>query len=92
MTVGLLLLGGIVYHTVEGYSWLDSFYMSVITLATVGYGDYVPHTVLGKLFTMVYVLFGIGILVSVFSTVSKGLIERRTDIRMKRKEHHPSDT
>lgn len=62
-----IAVGTVVYHFVENYSWLDSYYMSVITLATVGYGDYVPHTDVGKIFTTFYVLIGVGILTTFMS-------------------------
>ena len=60
--IAMVSLGTVVYHLVEKYSWLNSYYMSVITLATVGYGDYVPHTAFGKIFTTFYVLAGVGII------------------------------
>jgi hypothetical protein len=41
---------------------VDALYFSVVTLTTVGYGDFAPQTDLGKLFTAVYVRLGIGIL------------------------------
>lgn len=55
-------LGAIFYHKVEKLSWLDSAYFTVITLATVGFGDITPHTDLGKVFTIFYVIVGIGII------------------------------
>ena len=58
--LALLLLGGIGFHILEGWGWLDSFYTTVVTLFTVGYGDFVPQTVLGKLFAMVLIAGGLG--------------------------------
>jgi voltage-gated potassium channel Kch len=37
-------------------------YFSVITLTTVGYGDFSPQTPAGKIFTMIYVLVGLGLI------------------------------
>lgn len=54
--------GTVFYHLIEGWSWLDSMYFSVITLTTVGYGDLSPETDIGKVFTMFYLLTGIGII------------------------------
>jgi hypothetical protein len=50
----LIGLGTVVYHFTEHWSWLDAYYFSVVTLATVGYGDLVPHTAFAKLFTTIY--------------------------------------
>jgi hypothetical protein len=61
-TFAILLNGMVVFHFVEGWRWIDSLYFSVITLTTVGYGDLSPQTDLGKIFSMLYILAGIGII------------------------------
>jgi voltage-gated potassium channel Kch len=75
-TLGILVLGSIVYHILEGWGWIDSFYFSVITLTTVGYGDLSPQTDMGKLFTIVYVITGIGILFSLINTLFQHRLDR----------------
>ena len=68
----LLAVGTMFYTNVEGWSVLDSLYFCVITLATVGYGDFAPHTSLGKVFTMVYLLLGIGVIVAFADRLVRG--------------------
>jgi len=45
----LIMLATVVYMVVEDWSPLDSLYFSVITAATVGYGDFSPETDMGKI-------------------------------------------
>jgi voltage-gated potassium channel len=58
----LLASGMVVYHLVEGWSWLDAAYFCVVTAATVGYGDIHPVTVYGRLFTIIYIILGVALL------------------------------
>jgi hypothetical protein len=64
-----LLLGTFFYHWVEGWSYLDSIYFCVVSLGTVGYGDFTPKTPLGKVFTIVYLINGIVILLALFDRI-----------------------
>jgi voltage-gated potassium channel len=75
LTASLLLVGTVVFNRVEGWSYLDSFYFSAISLATVGYGDFAPHTAAGKLLTVFYVFCGIGLLVALLSRFADALIQ-----------------
>jgi voltage-gated potassium channel len=54
-----------------------------MTLATVGYGDFAPKTDLGKIFTMLYVFVGIGLLVAVFTRLADALLAAQRDQRAK---------
>ena len=66
---GTLLLGTLVYHWLEGWSYLDALYFCVISLATIGYGDLTPTTPVAKLFTIVYVINGVVILLALFDRI-----------------------
>ncbi|MCB0196342.1 MAG: two pore domain potassium channel family protein [Anaerolineae bacterium] len=68
-TGAVLILGTLVYHWLEGWSYLDAFYFCVISLATIGYGDLAPTTDAAKIFTVVYVINGIAILLALFDRV-----------------------
>jgi len=83
-TLLILVLGTTFYRVVEGWSWVDSLYFAVVTLTTVGYGDLTPQTDAGKLFTVLYILVGLGILASFIGLVSGyrhpgGLFQRHED-------------
>ena len=56
----------------------------VIAIRTVGFGDLVPTTDLAKLFTVFYVLSGIGILVSFFTTLTGKVIALQAESRRER--------
>jgi len=49
------------FHYVEGWSWLDSYFFTVITLSTVGYGNLVPVTAIGMIGTTILIMIGLGI-------------------------------
>ncbi len=57
----LLLVGATAFYTkIEGWSIIDALYFSIMTMATVGYGDFVPTTDISKLFTIIYAFLTIG--------------------------------
>ena len=60
--LGIIALGTWFYARVEGWTPLDALYFTVTTLTTVGYGDFAPRTPAGKLFTIFYIVVGIGLL------------------------------
>jgi voltage-gated potassium channel len=58
VTVGLIALGTGGYHMIEGWPIFDAFYMTVITVATVGYGETHPLSDLGRAFTVFLIIVG----------------------------------
>lgn len=77
--LSFIALGTVFYHMIEKLSWVDSLYFTVITLATVGYGDITPQTTAGKLFTIAYVVIGITIFIALAKVVLAKLVLYRID-------------
>ncbi len=68
-TIAILIIGTVTYHYLEDWSWLDAFYFSFITLTTIGFGDFAPKTDYGKIFTIIYITIGVGIILAFVNTL-----------------------
>lgn len=73
----LLVFGAVGYIVIEGWSFTDSLYMTVITLATVGYGEVHEISPEGRLFTVVLIFLGVGFFLYVVGNVIQFLVEGR---------------
>jgi voltage-gated potassium channel len=86
---GVFLIGTLWYKFVENWSWEDSAYMTVITLATVGYGETRPLGARGRLFTIALILMGvvsIGYIVNRFTeAIIQGYFQQGIRIRQQRR-------
>lgn len=73
------ILGGstLFYWQVEGWSIVDSLYFSVITMATIGYGDLAPTSSLSKLFTIGFVILGIGLFATFVAKIVALMVKQR---------------
>ncbi|MEE4295298.1 MAG: potassium channel family protein [Wenzhouxiangella sp.] len=76
-TFTIIGLATLFYSLVEGWPYLDALYFAVMTIATVGYGDLVPVTNLGRLFTIAYVLVGLGIFIAAASALAEAILSQR---------------
>jgi voltage-gated potassium channel len=70
----IALTQALVFRVVEGWRFLDAFYFSVVSMATVGYGDFAPETALGKILAMGFLMIGIGVFVLTVSTVAQAIL------------------
>ena len=57
---GIIAIGTIGYEAIEGWSFLDSLYMTVITITTVGYDEVQPLSTSGRLFSIFLIIGGVG--------------------------------
>lgn len=58
----LIAAATVLYHVIEGWSWVDSLYFSVVAVTTVGFGDLVPTTDAAKLVTVGYIVIGLSLI------------------------------
>ena len=59
--LAMIFVGGVLgYMVIEGWSFWDAFYMTVITVTTVGYREVHPMSRAGEVFTSLLLLVGVG--------------------------------
>ena len=73
--VGVLALGTAGYMLIEGLSAVDALYLTAVTVSTVGYGDIVPVTPTGRLFTVVLIMTGVGTVLYLLTQLAELVIE-----------------
>ena len=70
-----LLVGFLGYVFIEDYNFIEAFYMSIITISTVGFTEVKPLSEIGRLFTGAYILFNLGIFAYVISIITAYIFE-----------------
>lgn len=93
----LVAVGTIGYIAIEGWSWLDALWMAVITLTTIGFGEIHPLSDAGRLFTLAYILIGLGVFTRGIASaaryvadgeLTRSVVARRHRQEMSRMEQH----
>ncbi|MNE54198.1 voltage-gated potassium channel [compost metagenome] len=74
--IAYALASAFLFSIFEHWSYIDSFYFTFVTLATIGYGDYTPQTFGGRVFFCLFVLIGFGMLAILVGMIGKYAIEK----------------
>jgi voltage-gated potassium channel len=89
IALGCVVLSGILwYKLVEGWTWLDAIYMSVITLATVGFAEVNPLGARGRLFTVILILMGVVVIAYILNCFTEAVIQGDLQAGFRLKQRH----
>jgi voltage-gated potassium channel len=89
--------GAVGFYLIEGWSILDSLYVSAQTVTTVGYGDLTPATRNGRVFSTIFMLVGVGIVLYALTSTVQAIVQselvatfgqRRQSRKMSRLRNH----
>lgn len=72
----LITIGTVTFHILEGWDLATSFYFSVATLTTVGYGDIHPTTDLSRIVVAIYILIGVGTMLASLTVIATDRINK----------------
>jgi len=75
LVIAVAVAGTVGFSVLEHRGLFDSFYLTIITLATVGYGDLVPQTLAGRAFAVVLIVTGLGVLAYGAGTATAFIVE-----------------
>src|SRR5512139_2202097 len=71
----LISAGTVGYVFIEGWDFLDSLYMTITTLTTVGFGEVHPLSRIGRVFTIALIVGGVGTVFYALGTIAKFMLE-----------------
>lgn len=71
----LLVIGTLGYVIIDGYEWFNAFYMTVITVATVGYSEIQPLSLGGRIFTSFLIITSFGTFAYAVSSITKFVVD-----------------
>ena len=78
----ILCIGTMGFHVIEGYSLFDAFYMTLITVTTVGYQELHPLSHAGRVFNSLLILFGVSAVFFAVGAMTQTIIELELQDRM----------
>ncbi len=83
--LSILIIGVISFMFLENFSLIDSIYFSIVTMATVGYGDIHPQTDIGKFITLIIIIGGVGTFLGIIASITDFFVNRREELRRQQK-------
>ena len=82
----IVIVGTLGYMLIEGWNLLDSFYMTVITYSTVGYGEVHNISKIGEIYTICLIFLGVGFYLYVAGAVIQFMVEGKIRLIMGRRK------
>jgi voltage-gated potassium channel len=70
-----IALGTLSFHLIEGWSILDSLYVTTQTVTTVGFGDVTPKSIHGRIFATVFMLVGVGVVLYALTSTVQSIVQ-----------------
>src|SRR6185369_269566 len=70
-----IAVGTVAFHRLEGWSILDSLYVTAQTVTTVGFGDLTPRTIWGRAFATVFMMVGVGIVLYALTSAVQSIVQ-----------------
>lgn len=86
LMVAVLLFGILGYRYVSDYSWIDAFYMTIITITTVGFSEVRPMDIEGKIFTVILIVSSVFIFAFGLSVITEYILSRNSLQILKKKK------
>ncbi len=80
LLLSVIVVGTAGFMLIEGWRVIDALYATVTTISTVGYGDFVPVTVAGRIFTVFLVITGVGTMLYAVTMFAETMVESRLKI------------
>ena len=91
--LAVIILAGssVFFHYVEKWAWLDAWFFTVVTVSTVGYGNLVPATAIGKIGTSVPIFMGIGVFALLAGQIGDRVVKQRLERLEEKREKKSSE-
>ena len=73
--ISLIFISSVFYHYTEGWAWIDSVYVTILTITTVGHSTLIPSMVATKIYTSAVAFIGIAMVLTLFGIVSSHYVK-----------------